>query len=149
MAIDASGTVGIVSLTGNDILTPYSARGVTETLTAIEQNIPPRRDVNGGLRDIRFAAFDKYKITLECTDFSAPALDGVWRGQTVVVSCASELRYRTSGGAPARTVVAGSSRVDGDFTYYRPQITARIFDVSQQFSEWSAEYAWRLELEEA
>ena len=149
MAIDASGTVGIVALTGNDILTPWAARGISETLTPIEQNIPPRRDINGVLRDLRFSAFDKYKLSLECTDFSAPALDGIWRGLTVVVSCASELRYRTSGGSPARTPVSGSSRTDGDFTYYRPQLTCRVVDFSQQYGEWTAEYAWRLELEEA
>ncbi|WP_424363604.1 hypothetical protein [Methylocystis parvus] len=146
--LPAEGTILVVALSGQQILTPWSARGVTETLTPIEQNIPPRRNVNGALRDISFAAFQKYRIELTCKDVNAPALDGVWRGQSLLISCVHELSFRTAGGSPARPVVSGSTRVEGDFTYYRPQILAKVMDFSLGKDEWPADVSWRMILDE-
>lgn len=119
---------------------PTSIRGAVETLEAIE------------------GPFDKYRVTISCSDINAPAFDslrpGLWRrtvngglidlsgnGSVVTLDCISELAYRTAGSpapSPQRTPVAGSSRVSGDFTYYRPQLTAGLIGKSQETDEYGA-----------
>lgn len=131
-----------------DGMPPYSVRGISETLEPVEP-----------------AFFDKYKLTLTCSDIESPAFDalrvGLWkrtvngelidlagRGSTVTVDCISELAYKTSGGSPSRTVVSGSSRTSGDFTLYRPELTMGVVAKTQQTDEYGAVVAWTLELAE-
>jgi hypothetical protein len=78
----------------------------------------------------------------------APTLDGVWPGRTLIVSCLTELSYKTEGGAPARPVVAGSSRVEGDVTIYRPQLSCMVVGYQIARDEWGAAIGWDIELEE-
>jgi hypothetical protein len=126
----------------------YSARGLTQTLEPIHQAQQLRRNINGALVDLSVGAFRKYASKISCTDQRAPAIDGIWPGQTVVVSCAAELSYLTAGGAPTRPVVSGSSYTEGAFTFYRPQLTMRVVTPQTQMDEWKASVQWTLDLEE-
>ena len=127
---------------------PYSVRGATQTLQPIDAAQQLRRTINGALVDISRAEFRKYRSTITCTDQQPPAVDGVWPGQIVTVGCISELSYKTAGGVAARAVVSGSSRTEGDYTFYRPQLTMRVVSFSQDTDEYGASVAWSLELEE-
>jgi hypothetical protein len=129
-------------------LPPYSGRGITQTLDPIGQAANMRRTVNGDLKDISFSGFRKYKSQLSCNDQLAPALDGVWPGQTVQVDCISELSYKTAGGSAQRTPVPGSSRKEGLYTYYRPRLTMKVMDYSVSTDEYGAQVGWQLALEE-
>lgn len=126
----------------------YAAKGLTQTLEPIDQSSQLARDVNGVLVDLGLTQFRKYKSTISCSDIRTPLLDGVWPGMQVTVDCVRELNYLTAGGAPSRPVVAGSSRTEGDFTYYRPQLTMRITSFTTSEDEWGAVISWQLDLEE-
>lgn len=127
---------------------PYSARGASQTLEPIQAAQQLRRTVNGDLIDLSRPEFRKYRSTISCADQQPPAIDGVWPGRVVTVDCITELSYRTSGGAPARSVVPGSSRTEGDYTLYRPRLTMRVVSFSQDTDEYGATVSWSLELEE-
>ena len=127
---------------------PYSARGISQSFTPIEGAAQVLRSVNGVAMDFSHEQFRKYKTSITCSDQQAPALNGVWPGKVITVECAAELSYLTAGGAPARPVVPGSSRVDGDFTFYRPILELMVTAFNQGSGEWSAEVAWALEGEE-
>jgi len=127
---------------------PWSARGASQTLEPIQASQQLRRTVNGDLIDISRAEFRKYRSRISCADQQPPAVDGVWPGQVVTVGCISELSYLTAGGAPSRIPVAGSSRTEGAYTFYRPSLTMRVVSFSQDTDEYAAEVSWSLELEE-
>lgn len=127
---------------------PYSARGLRQTLTPIQQASQVRRTVNGSLKDISFDGFKKYASTITGADQMPPAVDGIWPGLDVEVECISELSYETLGGSPARPVVTGSSRVVGDFTFYRPVLQMRIVNFTVDTDEWDAAVSWSMQLEE-
>lgn len=141
----------IAPVSDGPMLTPYSARGLNQTLEPIIENplgTQIRRSINGTLIDLTYSQFKKYRSVITCTDAQAPAFDGAEHGQIVTVDCCAELSYKTSGGSPSRTVVTGSSRVEGDWTYYRPQLTMMVVGFRQGFDEWRSDYQWSLELEE-
>ncbi len=127
---------------------PYSARGLTQTLEPIAAAINQRRTVNGALLNLAPTQFQKYKSKISCSDILAPPIDGMFPGLAVAVSCVAELAYLTIGGAPQRPVVAGSSRVEGAFTYYRPQLAMMVTGFSEAEDEYGARVAWSLDLEE-
>lgn len=136
---------------------PYSARGLTQTLTPIEASKSLRRSINGSLKDLSQVQFRKYASTISCADQLAPALDGIWPGQILTVDCVAELSYKTAGGSPARDVVDTDSsdpssgealRTEGAYTYYRPRLTMRVMNHSQQEDEYGRVVQWSLELEE-
>lgn len=130
------------------LLTPYAARGLTQTLEPITQAASLRRSVNGGLVDLSVPELRKYRSTISCADQNVPALDDVWPGQLVTVDCVCELSY-ASYGLPSRPVVADSEREVGDFTFYRPQLTMVVVSHTVALDEWGAVTTWSLELEEA
>jgi hypothetical protein len=130
------------------LLTPYSARGLRQTLQPISQDNALRRTVNGALVDLTLSAFRKYTSTITASDQSVPALNNVWIGAQVTVDCIVELAYVTSGGSAQRTVVPGSSRVSGAYTFYRPRLTMRIVDYQVELDEWQAEIGWSMRLDE-
>jgi hypothetical protein len=66
----------------------------------------------------------------------------------VTVDCVAELSYKTAVGSPDRPVVTDSSRTDGDWTFYRPQLTMRVTSYSTQTDEYGAAVGWQLDLEE-
>ena len=128
-------------------LPPASIRGVTQTLRPIDAASQSMRTVNGTLRDLSASAFRKYASTIACRDQVPPALSGVWPGALVTVECIAELVYETATGSPERPVVA--SRVDGDFTFYRPLLSMRVLGFSVDHDEWGAAVGWSMEFAEA
>lgn len=127
---------------------PYSARGLKQKLEPIDGTKVTARTVNGTLIDLSPTQMRKFKSTITCQDQNPPAFDGLWPGMIVTVDCVKELSYLTAGGAPSRTVVSGSSRVDGDFTFYRPQLTMMVMAFTDTLEEWQAVEDWQLDLEE-
>jgi len=130
-------------------LTPYSARGLTQTLELIKSGGDAwlRRDVNGIYRSVADTRFRKYKSTISCKDGETPCLDDAWIGETVEVSCVFELSYPT-GATPARPVVENSERTVGTVTYYRPLLTMLVEDIRLSLPEWQALYDWQIDLQE-
>lgn len=126
---------------------PYSARGLTENLRPTGAGAL-RRTVNGDLEDVTEAQFRKYAVTIDGDDQRSPAVDGIWKGTVVTVDCITALSYPTATGSPQRTVVPGSSFVEGDFTFYRPRLVCRVVDFKIRTDEWGAAVGWTLEMEE-
>lgn len=129
---------------------PYSARGLIQTLEPIPAATSLRRTVNGELDDLSDPAFRKYQSVISGNDQQPPACDGVWPGRLITVDCIAELCYLTSGGSPERPVVSGSSRTEGLFTFYRPQLSMRVVSspaISRD--EYSTIVTWNMNLEEA
>lgn len=130
---------------------PFSARGLTGTLAPIalaQGDDKLARTVNGTLISIAAPQMRKYRLEVGGDDQAPPALDGVWVGMEVAVDAHVELAYLTAGGSPSRSVVAGSTIVEGDFTYYRPHFAMLVVELEIQREEWSAHYTWSLALEE-
>ena len=126
----------------------YAARGLTQTLDPIDASSAVARTVNGGLINLSPSQMQKYRSTISCTDQETPALDGVWPGQVLTVDCVSELGYLTAGGSPDRTVVTGSSRTRGVWTWYRPQLAMMVISYTTSTDEYGARIGWQLDLEE-
>ncbi len=139
----------LLALSGVGVPT-YSARGVTQTLEPIAAAGQQRRTINGTLVNMGDELFWKYRSTISCTDQRPPACDGVWQGQVVTVDCVSELAYNSSvsGATPQRSAVSGSTYVEGDFTFYRPQLTMQVTGFSISTDEWARIISWTMELEE-
>lgn len=127
---------------------PYAARGLTQTLDPVSASGVVARTVNGGLINLSPSQMQKYKSTISCTDMDSPALDGIWPGQALTVDCVPELAYLTAGGSPERTVVPGSSRVAGAWTWYRPRLEMMVVNYSERTDEYGAAVEWQLDLEE-
>lgn len=153
MPLDTTGTLLVITPVANTAggvspeLTPYSARGLTQSLEPIASG-NQRRTINGELIDLTPEQFRKYQSTITCTDQVTPALDGAYLGQTVTVECVAELAFRTIGGSASRPIVSGSARIDGDFTFYRPELTMIVKSIQLAHEEWNASYAWQIDLEE-
>jgi hypothetical protein len=126
----------------------YSARGLDQSLVPIKAVAAPRRTINGALVDLAVDKFKKYETVITCSDVEAPALDNVFQGMEVTVDCVAELVYRTAGGTPSRTVIAGSARTVGAFTIYRPRLDMIVTGVQQSISEYARTVKWQLTLEE-
>lgn len=126
----------------------YSARGLDQTLQPIDAAHVTRRTINGTLVDLSVDRFHKYASKISCSDVEAPALDGVFPGMAVTVDCVAELVFKTSGGTPSRTVIAGSARTVGDFTIYRPRLDMMVVGFNQSISEYARTVQWELDLEE-
>jgi hypothetical protein len=129
---------------------PYSARGLQGTLMPIDAakgTDKLARTINGTLIDISAPQMRKYRLEISGNDQAPPALDGLWVGMIVIVSSLVELAY-LSAGSSARPAVAGSARVEGDFTYYRPQLTMMVVEHQIARQEWEQAVTWSLALEE-
>lgn len=137
----------LLVLTGMGV-TPYSARGLSQTLEPIAAAAAARRTLNGTLRDVSQPQFQKYKSSVSCTDQDVPALEGVWPGLVLTVECVAELSYLTHSAGPSRPVVSGSEREADGFTFYRPQLSMMVTDYSETVDEWGATTQWKLDLEE-
>ena len=113
----------IIPVSGNSHfeLTPFSARGLSQTLEQITsitgQGTPLgklfRRDVNGTLVNLSYPQFQKYQSVVTCKDTETPCFDGAWMGAVVDVQCAAELNFVTGSQLPQRSVVSGSERHRG------------------------------------
>jgi hypothetical protein len=140
-----------LSGTNTPVLTPYSARGLTQTYEPIKPsgqgNDWLRRDVNAVLRSLVDTRFQKLKTTITCKDGETPCLDSAWIGTEVMIDCVFELSYPL-GASPSRPVVAGSSKSFGHITYYRPQLICLIKDIRAALAEYPALYDWQIDTEE-
>lgn len=126
---------------------PYSTRAAKQTLEPIQQaSANVYRDVNGTLRNVAGSSFLKYKSTISCTDQRPIAIDGVWPGKLVTVSCIQTLAYNSSD--PSRTAVNGSEFTEGGWTFYRPKLDMMVIAFSVETDEWGADVSWRMDLEE-
>lgn len=146
----------IAPISGRDnmSLPPYGARSLTQTLNPI--NGPGggggssgllRRSLRGRMIDLTSPIFHVYRSTVSYRDGTPPALDDSWIGEIVQVDCAIELAYVT-GGSPKRTVVSGSTRVEGWLTYYRPSLIMMVSGIQQSFSEYEGLYNVTVDFEE-
>lgn len=126
---------------------PYSIRGARQTLEPIDDGGDFHRTINGQLVNLAPADFQKYRSTISCDDVEAPALNGVWVGQTITVGCVAELGWMGTG-APDRTAVSGSERVAGAVNYYRPVLTMMVTSLSMDRDEYGHMTSWTMELEE-
>jgi hypothetical protein len=114
-------------------LSDYSLRALSATLTPIAQSASLARTINGTAIDLSFGQFQKYHVTITCTDQESPGFaalssdgDGIWPGNLVTVTLIPQL-----GSAAALTL---NMMVAAPWTETR--------------SEWEAESSWTLELEE-
>jgi hypothetical protein len=129
-------------------MSPYAARGLTQTLNPIDQAKDLRRTINGELVDFSVEQFRKYASVISGNDQMPPGVAGIWPGRDVQVECIAELYFVTLGGAAERPIVDGSERTEGPYTYYRPVLDMRVMDFNQSFDEWDAQVSWSLTLEE-
>ncbi len=123
----------------------FAARGITQTLTAIDQATASRRTINGVLVSVATSNFRKFSSELSCTDQAAPSW--VWPGMILTVDCISTLSYGP-GGAPERDVVPGSTYTSGGHTFYRPRLTMMVLSYSNEQVEYDASVGWTMSLEE-
>jgi hypothetical protein len=106
-----------------------AVRGITMTLTPIDQAAALARDCRGELADISLAQFRQYKVSITCTDHEAPELTDVWPGQDITITCIPGL---------------GAANTTGDVLIILAKVTA--WNTSRD--EWAAEIAWTLEAEQ-
>jgi hypothetical protein len=105
----------------------YAVRGITMTLTPIDQSKNVARDCLGNLVDISVAQFRQHKITITCTDNDAPELAGIWPGQDISITCLPRM----------------------DSTSDTPLvIAAKVTSWNTSRDEWGAEIAWQIEAEQ-
>ncbi len=146
MTLPAENTILIMTPMGVPL---WSAGGINQTLTPTPSAKPaPKRTINGEARFLGGNQMRKYDSVITCTDLAAPAFGGLWPGDVITVHCVQELAYKTIGGSAERSVVAGSSYVEGAYTMYRPIIDFMVVDWENAFEEWEAENQWRLTLTE-
>ena len=145
---DPSSTLLVITGFG---VPPFSARGLTQTLEPITQAGKPERTVNGELINLAAPQFKKYRSVISGGDHDTGGFSGLFPGLVVTVDCIQELGYLTSSGPgdDGRTPVAGSERISGEFTFYRPQLTMMVTaGPTASWDEWGAINTWSIELEE-
>ncbi len=128
---------------------PYSARQLRGTLSPIslakgEDKLV--RTINGTLIDISAPQMRKYQLEISGNDQAPPALDGLWVGMRVFVNSHVEIAVRT--GAAFSRPAAGTPRVEGDYTYYRPQFQMLVVEWSIDREEYAQDVGWSLTLAE-
>jgi hypothetical protein len=134
----------ILSLSGVGV-PPYSARGLTQTLTPIGMATKTRRTINGSLKNLSVSQLQKYVSEISGTDQDPPSMGTNLIGKTIIVDCISEICVLT-GNVFGRESI--SSRIEGDFTFYRPRLSMKITNFSQNKDENGATAAWKISLEE-
>src|SRR5262245_27305250 len=107
----------------------YAVRGITMTLTPIQQAAALARDCRGALVDISVAQFKQYKVSISCDDHEAPELTDVWPGRDITITCIPGM---------------GAANTTGDVLTILAKIVSR--DTSRD--EWGAELSWKLEAEQ-
>lgn len=137
----------VLSLVGMGV-PPYSARGLTQSLTPIGEAAHLARTINGELLDLSYEPFQKYRSTITGADQRPPAVDGVWPGKLVIVDCISELTVL--GGPPfgREPVDYTSIRSENGFSTYRPRLVMMVTNWTMEGDEWAAGVTWTLDLEE-
>jgi hypothetical protein len=114
-----------------DGVPPYSARGLDVTLEPIAVPVPVRT-INGGLLNLAPPEFQKYRLTLGCTDVDVPAFAGLWPGALVSVIPPLEVAYNTATGSPPDGRSIAGSRTDGDHTFVTLDLLMMVMGPWQQ-----------------
>jgi hypothetical protein len=128
---------------------PFSARGLTQTIEPIAPAIKLERAVNGRLIDMSIPSMKLYKSRISCNDLNPPAIGGLWPGMEVTIDCVAELCYPTgSPGLQERNAVSGSTRTEGDFTFYKPILVMVCTRFNTSTDEYGAAVSWSYEFEE-
>lgn len=139
--------IPVLVITGGLNIPPYSTRAATQTLQPIGGSSQLKRTVNAVLTNVGDAAFRKFVSVITSNDQQVPEF--IFPGLQVTVDCLVELSRKTIGGGGAiRTVVGGSERVDGAFTFYRPQLIMRVVMFAINRDDYQAISGWSLNLEE-
>lgn len=146
MSIGEVGTT-LLNLRGIGV-PPYSARGLSQTLEPIAASIHIERTIDGGLINLGYEPFQKYKSTITGSDQQSPAVDGKWSGQIIEVECIVELAAVAYDEALGRPAVVGSIRFESGFIFYRPKLTMMVLGFSIDKDEWGAAVGWHMDLEE-
>lgn len=135
-------------------LPPYSARGLKQTLAPIAASTQLRRTVNGALKNVADPLFRKYASVISGQDVDPPALDMVWPGRTLTVSCIYELAIQDSETDPlgsgdlGRTPVQWPARSADGFLFYRPLLVMKVTGWNGNEDEYGRVVDWTLNLEE-
>lgn len=135
----------VLEISGEGI-PPYASRGMSQDWNWIDQASQIRRTINGAAIDLSLSQFRKIDSTITGGDQLPPK--AYVPGTVVTVKCLFEMTYKTSGGAPERPVVSGSSRVEGDWSFYRPELTMRIVSLTVDTDEYGAVVNWSMALTE-
>jgi hypothetical protein len=108
----------------------YAVRGITMTLSPIDQAKNVARDCRGALADISVEQFRQYKVSITCTDHEAPELTDVWPGMDITITCIPGLGVSNTTGEDVLTILA------------------KVTSWNTSREEWEAEVAWTLEAEQ-
>jgi hypothetical protein len=131
---------------------PYSGRGLRGKLTPIalaQGDDKGAYSVNGKYIDLAAPQMRKFRLEITGNDMEAPALDNLWTGNIVNVSCLNEVSFLTTGGLTySRTPVADSVRTQNGYTFYRPFLEMAIVGWHIETAEWEAQTSWQLTLTE-
>lgn len=130
---------------------PYSAAGLKQSLSPIDESKQIERTINGELIDFSYTPMQKYKSTITGSDLRPPAVDGVWPGKEVVVDCIATLSFMTDVGVTfARDPVDYEDGVwfEQGFTVYRPRLRMLVMDFQLDEDEYGAVVGWHMDLEE-
>lgn len=146
-----------------------AGRGINQSYEQISSG-QVIRDINGVLHDLTSPSHRKWRTTISCRDQSAPTLSDLWIGDEVEVSCIAPFRQPVvsgavvlsrdpvsgsvqafdSAGKPVAATVSGRdvSTPGAAYVFFRPVLTMRIVEKSEDMDEWGAEVGWSVSLEE-
>ena len=154
-------------------LGPFSARGCTQTLSLLSQDIL-RRTINGNLICVGNGGHRKFVSIISCKDKAPPGFDGLWKGSLLKVGCIQSLTHVVPGSSEkvylerepmaihlheysgkTWSVERGQDRwvgipqeFPGGFLTYRPELKMVVQNYFLETDEWGLTVGWRLELEE-
>lgn len=145
-------TFNLSLATSNPGVNPYSAiglRGSLSPIAAVAGSDKFRRTVNGGLKYIGAPQMQKYRVEISGSFQAPPAYERLWPGTPVFVSLINEIAFLTGSATPERTPVPGSVRLEGNYTYYRPQLAMQVIEWDiPDFDEWQANIGHKISFEE-
>ncbi len=156
-----------------DMLTPFSVRECTQTLSLLPQGIL-RRTINGNLVFVGHLGHQKFISTITCKDRSAPALSGVWKGTRLKVGCIQFLTQNILKNSkqveldrlPLECHLMDkedhsipTARVEEKIVYlpdafpggrisYRPSLIMVVQNYALETDEWGLSVGWSMDLEE-
>lgn len=127
----------LVSITGDTIpdnfLGDYAARGLAMSLAQIDAAKRMRRTINGELKDVSRAQFQKYQASIQCSDHDSPPLTDAPAGTIVNVVCLPDM---------------GTTGDDTSGDPVRLELEMMIVDWQVERDEWNAQTGWSLVLVE-
>lgn len=160
---------------GNLVFPVGSDRGITQSLAPID-NGDLRRTVNSLLVDTTREVNRKFTTTINCTDFDAPTLAGVWKGSEFTVESIAYLNQVVNPASSTVTLIrdavttsiigvkadgsqisaTGFSHITLVATFaenvvvvkFRPILDMLVVEVSSDTDEFEAGVGWSVTLEE-